>query len=233
MLARLTLVIALAAPSLQAGESAAFDLSFGGLRVGVLAYEASAEGGRYEMRGTARPSGLVRAFFDAEIDTVARGTVEANSYRPQVAREITREDGEVEEKLFRYAGGVPEVTRRPPREPRRHAAPAAAQAGTVDVTTAAFAILRDRPPELACRIDLAVYDGRRRHRIRLDNGEATAEGLTCTGRYSRVAGFDPEDLAERRHWPLRMDYVAGPDGMLQVQRITFPTSYGTARLVRR
>jgi len=37
---------------------------------------------------------------------------------------------------------VPQVTRRPEKAPPSHAAPAAQQVGTVDTTTAAYAILR-------------------------------------------------------------------------------------------
>jgi hypothetical protein len=174
------------------------------------------------------------ALFDAELDTVAQGRVEANTYRPTIAREVTVGSGEKTERSYRYDGaGVPTVTRTPARGPFRHAAPPSAQSGTVDTTTAAYAILRDRHPDLACKLDISVYDGRKRHRIELNRPDPTANGMTCTGRYTRVAGFSPEDMAERREWPLRLDYVRLPDGTLRVQQLSLPTSFGQARVTRR
>jgi len=230
--ARLAALALLAAGGAAAAEEAQFAVSFAGLRAGILAYDAEVADGRYVVRGAARHSGLVGAFFDAEIDTVAEGRVSDNSYRPRIAKEVTREDGEVTEQILRYDDGVPEVTRRPPKDRPDNAAPPEEQRGTADTTTAAYAVLRDRPEGLACDLDIAVYDGRRRHRIRLDEREATGDGLVCRGRYSRVAGFDAEDMAERRHWPLQMNYTRLGNGTYRVERISFPTSYGTARIVR-
>lgn len=221
------------APAPASAEKAAFNVSFGGLRAGVIAYDADVSGASYTARGAARPSGLIGAIFDATIDTVASGAVEANSYRPRVAREITRDDGEVTERTYRYDGGVPAITRDPPRAAPADALPPHGQAGTVDTTTAAFAILRDRPAALACALDISIYDGRRRHRIRLNDPTPTGDGMTCRGEYVRVAGFDPDDLDGKTVWPLEMDYARLDTGAMRVMRLSFPTSFGTARITRR
>ncbi|WP_238547934.1 DUF3108 domain-containing protein [Meridianimarinicoccus roseus] len=216
-------------------ESGAFDVSFGGIRAGVIAFRAQeTAAGAYTAHGSARASGLLGALFDAEIDTVAQGTVSGNTYRPKVAREVTIDGKDDTERTYRYSGaGVPTITRTPPRGPSSHAAPPEAQAGTVDTTTAAWAILRDRPAALACQLDISIYDGRRRHRIELNRAEPAQGGLTCSGRYTRVAGFSPDDMAERREWPLTMRYAAIPGGTLRVEQLSFPTSFGRARITRR
>lgn len=215
-----------------AEETGAFNVSFGGIRAGLLAFRGQGDGGSYTVHGSARASGLLGALFDAEIDTVAQGTVRDNSYAPRMAREVTAKPDDRRERRYDFNGaGVPRITDTPPRAPRPGDAPAAAQAGTVDTTTAAFAILRDRPAALACDLDLAIYDGRRRHRIVFDS--LSADGLTCAGRYSRVAGFSADEMAERRDWPLTLTYTRLPDGTLRVDRLNFPTSFGTARIVRR
>lgn len=233
-MAAAALLLALAAPSPMAAERGTFALSFAGVRAGTLAFEADESGGSYTARGAARPSRLIAAIFDGTVDTVAEGRVQANTYRPRIARERTREDGEVVEQTYRYANGVPSVTREPPRRrPPEFAAPPEAQRGTVDTTTAAYAILRDRPADLACALDIAIYDGRRRHRVQLNQRELTAYGMICRGRYSRIAGFSPDDLDGRRHWPLQMEYLRLDDGTLRVMRLSFPTSFGTARISRR
>lgn len=230
-LAALIIMIAAAMPAIA--EQASFNVNIGPLRAGVLAYDGRETGGSYTMRGSARPSGLIGAIFDAEVDTVSEGRVQGNSYRPRVSKEVTRDDGDVVERVYRFSGGVPKVTRTPAKKPSSHAAPASAQGGTLDTTTAAYAILRDRPRALACDLDISIYDGTRRHRVRLNEPQETEGGLVCRGRYTRVAGFDAEDMAGQRHWPLTMEYTRRGDGTLSVSRLSFPTSYGTARIVRR
>lgn len=215
-----------------AGESAAFNVSFGGIRAGVLAFRGEDNGGSYTVHGSARASGLLGALFDAEIDTVAQGKVNGNVYRPRMAREVTAKPDDRRERRYDFNGaGVPRITDTPARAPRPDDAPAAQQAGTVDTTTAAYAILRDRPGPLACDLDLAVFDGRKRHRIVFDR--MAADGLTCAGVYSRVAGFSAAEMTEQRDWPLTLRYARLPDGTLRVERLSFLTSFGTARVTRR
>lgn len=224
--------LAVALPAQAAEESAAFNVSFAGIRAGVLAFRGAEQGGSYTVHGSARASGLLSALFDAEIDTVAQGTVHGNAYSPRMAREVTAKPDDQRERRYDFsAAGVPRITNTPPRDPRPGDAPAAQQAGTVDTTTAAYAILRDRPAALACDLDLAIYDGRKRHRIVFDR--MGTDGLTCSGTYSRVAGFSADEIAEQRNWPLTLRYARQPDGALRVDRLTFPTSFGTARIARR
>ncbi len=216
-----------------AAETGSFNVSFGGVRAGILAFEASESGGRYEMRGSVRASGIAGLAIDAAIDSAANGRVDGNRYRPSAAREITREGDERRERLIRYAGGVPSVTRTPAKDPSRHAARPSTQGGTIDTSTAAYAILRDRPEALACALDLQIFDGERRHRITFDQKSVTSSGMVCEGTYRRVDGFSPKMMSERTRWPLRMDYARLSNGDYRVQEVSFPTSFGRARIRRR
>lgn len=215
-------------------ESGQFNVSFGGIRAGILAYDGQESGGRYSVNGAARASGLLGAIFDASVDTAAQGRVSGNRYAPSAAREVTREDGETVQRVFRYPGGVPSLTRTPPRsKPQKHAVAASGQKGTVDTTTAAFAILRDRPAGLACDLDVSIFDGAKRHRIQFSRSQKTSKGLICHGTYTRIAGFSPKEMAEQVKWPLQMDYEQLSDGNLRVTGLTFKTSFGKARIRRR
>lgn len=219
-----------------AADAGTFDVSFAGIRAGTLAYEGSESGGTYETRGSARATGLAGAVFDMRVDAAANGRVDGNAYRPRHYSEVTREAGEpTVERRFTYSGaGVPAVTRTPPRDkPRKHAAPAAAQGGTVDPMTAAFAILRDRDDATACALDISIYDGAVRSRIALNRPTREPDRLRCDGTYTRVAGFSPEDMSGQTVWPLTLSYVRAPDGAWRVDRLEFPTSFGRARIVRR
>ena len=235
MVARVAGILALVAAA-SAGtakaETGRFQLSFAGLTAGTLSFDATLSGNRYAVDGAARPGGLFGAIFDSTVDSRATGTISGNLYAPAEAREATRSDGETRTRSFTYAGGVPTVTDAPPDKPSKHSAPPAEQKGTVDSTTAAFAILRDRPADLACQLDLALYDGRKRHRIALNQPQPRDGGLTCRGVYSRVAGFSPQDMAGQRDWPLTMIYARLPDGTYRVTSLSFETSFGTARVER-
>ena len=216
-------------------EKASYNVSFAGVRAGILAFDASEQGGRYAVNGAVRPSGPLGVMLDGRIDSSASGRVSGNGYRPAKVREITTEPEKTTTRTIAYsAGGVPKFTRTPPRKkPQKHAAPASRQAGTVDTTTAAYAILRDRAADEACKLDLSIFDGAKRHRIQLNKPKQTRTGLRCDGTYSRVAGFSPKEMSERVNWPLSMDYTRLEDGTMRVTGITFPTSFGKARIRRR
>ncbi|WP_240722843.1 DUF3108 domain-containing protein [Poseidonocella sp. HB161398] len=226
--------LALVAPGVQAAETGTFDLRLGPIRAGTLSYALEERGGRYAASGAMRSGGLAGLFLDTSVDAHARGRAEGNRYRPESFSSSTTEDGGTEELAFAYSGGTPKVTRTPERtKTPKHAAPASEQAGTVDPMTAAFAILRDRPADLACDLAIDLYDGRRRADIRLVGGQPTGDGgLECRGEYRRVAGFSPKELAEKPVWPFTVIY-APEDGTLRVTELRVPTTFGNFRMVRR
>ena len=236
MVARLAGIVALALAASAGGaraESGRYAVSFAGLGAGTLSFEATQSGDRYSVSSAARPGGVLGMLFDAKVDSQAAGTAQGNRYRPAEAREVTRRSGETTTRTLTYRGGVPAITDDPPDKPSKHSAPPAEQKGTVDTTTAAFAILRDRPADMACQLDLAIYDGRKRHRIALTQAEPRAGGgLTCKGVYSRIAGFSPRDMSGQRDWPLTMIYDRLPDGSFRVASLSFETSVGLARIER-
>ncbi|WP_161556083.1 DUF3108 domain-containing protein [Mangrovicoccus ximenensis] len=217
-----------------AAETGTFDLRLGPVRAGTLQYSAEARGGQYAAAGAVRSAGLAGLFLDSSVDAKSRGRVDGNRYRPQSFSSTTTEGGETERLAFRYAGGVPQVSRDPERKkPPKHAAPPAQQSGTVDPMTAAFAILRDRPAAEACDLRIDLYDGRRRADIRLVGGTPTADGgLDCRGEYRRVAGFSQKELAEKPVWPFAVTYAPAGDA-LRVTELRVPTSFGNFRMVRR
>ncbi|MBE3637889.1 DUF3108 domain-containing protein [Mangrovicoccus algicola] len=224
--------LVLAGPAMA--ETGTFDLRLGPVPAGTLAYSAEERGGRYAASGAVRSGGLAGLFVDAAIDATARGRSEGNDYRPDSFSSTTSEDGDTETLTFRYANGVPQVSRDPaPSKPPKHAAPPEAQGGTVDPMTAAFAILRDRPADQACDLRIEMYDGRRRTDLRLVGGTATGDGgLSCRGEYRRVAGFSQKELAEKPVWPFSVTY-APAGAALRVTELAIPTSFGTLRMVRR
>jgi hypothetical protein len=217
-----------------AQEQAQFDLSVGGVRAGAIAFEGDEANGTYNVRGSARTAGMIKLFAEGAVDVAVRGTVESNHYRPQGYEEaVTEKDGTVR-RSFRYRGGVPEITRTPPRDkPQKNSVAPEGQAGTVDPLTAIFAILRDRPEDLACDIDLVLYDGARRSGIRLNKATPSNGGLVCEGSFTRIAGYSEKEMAEQQVWPLRLTYERLGDGTMRVTELAFDTRFGHGRARRR
>ncbi|MEM1129243.1 MAG: DUF3108 domain-containing protein [Pseudomonadota bacterium] len=217
-----------------ATESGSFTVSVSGIRAGTLAYEGTVNGDSYLARGSARASGLLGAILDVRADAAAEGRIKGTQLAPQTASERIREDGEEFKKTYRFNSvGTPNINREPARKkPRKHAADPNAQRGVVDPMTAAFAILRDQTDDTACALDIASFDGARRSRLLLKSREQTNDGVICRGDYIREAGFSPKEMSERVVWPVTLEYSRRGDGTLQVKELSFPTSFGPARIRR-
>lgn len=226
-------VLLLVSPA--ASEEGAFTVSLAGIRAGIIAYNGEETGdGRYISRGSARSSGLVGSILDITIDTVATGRVNGNSYRPSSYRQTGREGDKIRDMSFTYRGGVPVVTRTPHRDLPDYVAKPENQGGTLDPTTTAFAMLRDRPRSLLCSLNLDLYDGRRRANIRYTKLKPSRNGgFVCEGEYRRLQGFTPEELAERPFWPFSVTYVPIGNEVYRVTEVRVPTTFGPVRLRRR
>ncbi|MCR9088438.1 MAG: DUF3108 domain-containing protein [Rhodobacteraceae bacterium] len=217
-----------------AAEEGSFNVSLAGVRAGILAYSGEESGGRYTARGSARASGLAGVVLDVTLDTVAQGRVRGNSYRPASYRQVGTERGKSRDMSFRYRGGVPSVTRNPPRTLPDYVANPAAQGGTLDPTTTAYAMLRDRPRDLMCQLDIDLFDGRRRAEIKYVGLRQGRDGtLICEGEYRRLQGFKPEELAEKPFWPFTVTYSPLGGGNFRVTEVRIPTTFGAMRMRRR
>jgi len=70
--------------------------------------------------------------------------------------------------------------------------------------------------------------------VRLKNDADTPDGVvTCTGNYTRIAGFTGAQLAERTVFPFRLQYSEIKPDVWRVSRFAATTSWGTAQAVRR
>lgn len=158
---------AITAATAAGAETGTFDLTLAGLTAGTLAYSGTEENGRYVAKGHVRSSPLARMVLDVEIDTTARGAVTGNDYRPAYFEATEVKDGKTTKLVQSYSGGVPSIERVPKKKKRnKHAADPESQQGTLDSLTTAYAMLRDRPRELACKLDIELFDGERRSGIR-------------------------------------------------------------------
>lgn len=239
---RIALVLALGfaatdgAPSLaqETRQSARFDVEIRGLTVGRLDFSAVENANSYAVSGTMQSTGLAGMLRKMKYTASVRGSLTARGFSPQRYEQTGGSGSGYSEEVVVWQGGLPRIERQdPPKVARASDAKPADQRGTVDTLTALYATLRDVAPGGECQSSVIIYDGRYRMQLKLASPRPTnAGGVSCAGEYVRLAGFSPEDMAERTQFPFALHYVP-VDGRMRVAEVTMTSLYGSARMVRR
>jgi hypothetical protein len=232
-LAVVVLLIGLPVHAQQVDEGR-FDVILRGIKAGQLVFRGEQSGTRYAVAGKVESTGLIGRLVRFSYDATARGTVNGTGYIPNRYTEDADTGKRQSSSSILYKAGVPQVeVIKPPRAPAPFDLNPATQGGTVDTLTALYAILRDVAPDTACKAKIVMFDGRRRTQLTLTDPKKQENGtLKCSGEYTRLAGFSPEDMAERSRFPLTMTLSPAGD-KLRVTEVRTPTLYGDAVLRRR
>lgn len=229
--------VAMVWATMASAEKGTFSISVGGIRAGTMAYDADESGGSYKINASARSSGLVGRLINYSADAAASGRVKGNTYQPSFFTESIRDSDGTETRTFRYRNGAPVITRTP--EPdytgkrRSYHLDPAKQSGTLDPLTTAYSILRDRPKDLACKLDIDTFDGERRARIRFREAVPTRDGIKCNALYTRVGGFSEKERRQKSDWPFSVEYKDQGGGVMQVEKVSVPTTFGSVVFKRR
>lgn len=231
------LAMAVVAPCSALAQELAveFDVSLRGVRAGTLEMRGTEAGGRYEVQGAARSTGLIGEIANWSVSAAVAGSkAGGNGYRPTEFAFLRNDRKGETSGRYRYVGGVPRIEQTPPDDGREpwHARPED-QRGTVDPLTAAWALLRDHPRSDACDLDLAAFNGRTRSRLRLVRMSNEEDRLICDGIYSRVDGYSAEEMADQVSWPFRLVYQEVGGSTVRVSELRLPTKYGVVRVRRK
>lgn len=238
LLAGLLILAPAPAPSQEAKpqvEAAEYDLVTTGITAATLGYSARQEGDRYTVTARFTSTGLLALLRRVRFEATSEGRVVNANPRPAryAARaEVGRRSRAT---VMDYSDGTPQLTLdEPPRDPADWHIDAATQAGTVDPISALFVTLRDAAPGTECNRAFRMFDGRRATELTVGPSRPGADGtLTCDGEYRRVAGYPPEDMAERTRFPFTLTLAPTPEGTLRVVEVTMDSLIGKARLIRR
>ncbi len=223
-----------AAAGAQTTQTATFDLRLGGLKAGVLSLSGVEDGRQYSAAVRAVSTGLARMVSEVGYEARATGRMTDGRFVPSRYQENAKTGERVSRAVMEYLRGVPQVkSYDPPQEARPTDVDPATQGGTVDPMTAIWAVLRDAPRDGLCRLDLAVFDGRRASRVTLSGARAEGDRILCAGEYRRVSGFSEADLRRRTRFPFTLVYAPADGGLYGVVRVEIETLYGTASLDRR
>lgn len=233
--ALLAFALALGSAAPLAAEEARFDLVLRGITAGSLSLSGSGTpGGEYSVAGRLKTSGLAAMLKRVRYDAQSRGQIGADgSYRPVRYAEDADTGRRQSQSQIAYVDGMPQVTHsQSERKPRPWDIDASSQSGTVDPLTAMFAALRDAEPGKECGLSLKVFDGRRASAVSIGSPSRQGDRVICAGEYRRVAGFSPDDMAEKTRFPFTITFAPGPGGKMQVIEVGMESLYGRARLVR-
>jgi len=205
-----------------------------GFTVGTVRLDSRTAANRYTVNGLIENTGLTRIFRKFAYRGAAWGIVNGAQLNPLVYRENADTGRRVSEVELSYDQGVPRVLRYISPKPAGPDAPdPESQSGTVDPLTAIYALLRDVPRSGACKLDVVIFDGRRRSRIFM--GQAADAGAipVCKGVYERLQGFTAKEVSRHTRFDFVLSYSDPGTGRLRVEKIVFDSFYGTAALVRR
>lgn len=228
------LLVSAAGAASAAEERMAFDIRIGGIKAGELEIAGRIENGRYSLAGRLQSTGLVAAIRKVRYDVRARGTFRDGTFMPRRYTEITYSGNRNSEAEMLYRSGVPQgKTYTPARKPDAQDVDPATQGGTLDPLSAMFAVLRARDADRACEISIRTFDGEKAARVGMERIATAEDEIICQGAYVRVAGFDAEEMADRRVFPFRLSLSPGSDGLWRVSSLELQSLYGRAQLVRR
>ena len=233
LVALLALPAALRADPLALPEELRFDVTLRGLPVGVLRVGTARSAGEYAATARLDATGMARLVRDIRFHATVQGRLRDGRPQPlRYAEDVNTGRRESRTEMV-WNGGVPQVLRSEPERPPEpwHLDPAE-QGGTLDPMTVLLSVLSDMPPDRACRLDLAMYDGRRRGQVALSQARSQGDGVACHGVFRRVAGYSDEELAERRDHAFRVTYAPTGTGTLRVVALEVDGRLGTVRLRR-
>ncbi|WP_157966335.1 DUF3108 domain-containing protein [Oceanibium sediminis] len=226
-------MLAAAGVAAAAEQRQVYDVSLAGLKAARLEIAVNVEGGRYTAVGQVEGRGLVGAITNFYNGGTTSGRVLGAGRLQPVRYDGVQESSRRREVTILYDGGVPtSVDWRPPRKERARDIDPSDQGGALDPISATWAMLQDMPSGQACGRSILVYDGQRRSRLDLGQRKPSGDRFTCDGRYVRVAGYSPKQLAEQKDFPFTITYRE-VGGRMVVESFELDSIIGRAVVRRR
>lgn len=213
-----------AAPTQPASKlQVAMTVYAGGITMGKVDMDATLRGGEYQVVSNLQTSGIVNAFWQAEIQASSSGRVTDKTFAPALydsfnTRQVTGKRQQVS--LSYEDENPPRLYADPPYSTSGFEVKPLDAKGTLDPLSALTLIAsgvaaKDGNP---CAVNLPVFDGRRRYNvdlakvrdidIKMDNGLYQGKAAQCEIRYRPVAGFRQRLLNNNDSFPVIRAWVA-------------------------
>lgn len=227
------LPLTLTAPQMAAADgvtNAKFSVAIRGITAGTLTVKGSESGGTYKANGVLQSGGLVGLVAKVKYTASSSGRVKGSTFSPSRYDEKADTGKRKSTASMSYKGGVPSVS---DYKPGPNVVKPSTQKGTVDPMTALYAAFRDVNEDEVCKLNVKMYDGKRRSQVKLATPRAEGDMIKCDGEYRRLAGFSAEDMAEKSRFPFNLFYAKTADGRYRVEKVVTHTLYGNAVMKRK
>lgn len=207
-----------------------YDVRLIGAKVGEMVMASTETTTQYSTRARFRTTGAFATLSQARFDISSSGRRSGDRFMPTRYHEITSEGRHSTNVKISYSSGIAtDISgdtggRVPPVDPRE-------MRGALDPLTVVHAALRRQPVADACSLDVDVYDGQRHARLTLTDRQESDKGITCSGRYHRIAGYSSKSKTNTSV-SLSVFYTEEAQELV-AQTITVRTKYGKVTLHRR
>jgi len=205
----------------------AMTLYAGGITLGKVDMDATIRSGEYHVVSNLETSGVVNAFWQAQIQATSNGKIGDKIFQPMLYDSFdTNHSGKKQEVSLTYEGDTPVRMYANPKFPTNgYEVKPEQQKATFDPLSAVVYIASGvgASPGNPCGVTAPVFDGRRRYNIELtkvkddvkkmDNGLYSGRVTVCEMKYRQLAGFKPKIIKDNESFPKINAWVA-----------TFPSS---------
>jgi Protein of unknown function (DUF3108) len=229
----------------------AMTLYAGGVTLGKVDMNATIRGDQYHVVSNLQTGGMVNAFWQAEIQATANGTVAPKNFHPALYDSFAtnRGDKKQEVSLTYDAGGPVRLFANPPYSTTGYEVTPAEQKGTFDPMSAIVYLVSGVgvTADNICGVTLPVFDGRRRYDVEItkvkdttvsmDNGLYKGAAVLCELKYKQIAGFKQKIIKEGASFPPIHAWVATFPSAVTGRNYVIPlrvwadTSYGVIAAV--
>lgn len=210
-------------PALPASQlEAALTLYAGGITLGKMDLDATVRGPDYHAVANLETTGVVNAFWQAQIQATSSGKLGSKGLAPVLydSFDIGHSGKKQEVSLSYDNGNAPRLFADPTYPTTGYEVKPEEQKNTLDPLSAVMLIVTGAGADAAnpCALTAPVFDGRRRYNIemskvkdvdiKMDNGLYAGKALLCRVKYNQLAGYKPNVIKKNEQFPLVNAWVA-------------------------
>ena len=202
-------------PNTTSRVDISYELRFWFMPFGHTNYHVTYENRAYQATSQFNTSGLVSVFWQAQINAGVSGWLSGHKLSPFIYESFSRRSsGKIQQvKLSFQQHGPPLLLANPPYNTKRYPVSAKEQEAGIDPMSAISFVLTgaSATSEQPCGKIVHVFDGRRRYDIVFtylhdeksnhDRFPGAGPVHICALHYFQIAGFKPNLLRGKNHWP--------------------------------
>ncbi len=218
-------------PSYAKDKKLSFSVHVKGMKIGTLEMQSEQSNKNYKVSGLLKAVGLMKLISNVEYKAETIGKIAGTRFFPANYSEERKKKAVKTSASITYKNGTPEIRQyNPPREKDPKRIDASTQKGTIDPLTALYATLKDVNLEEMCKLELQLFDGKHKSHVKLSSYKKDGDLFLCYGEYVRLAGFRPEQMAEKTRFPFNIFYEEISKNTFRIKKIIAETIHGTAVL---